>query len=66
MSLGLETCLGPLTAADVDLQAYTQAQRQVKLRQLSALCTQLYAQAKTAAWYTSMRQEASALKALQP
>jgi hypothetical protein len=66
LSLGLETYLGPLTAADVDLPAYSQAQRQVKLRQLSALCTQLYAQAKTADWYTSLRQEASALKALQP
>ncbi|MBX3103206.1 MAG: hypothetical protein KF690_11910 [Bacteroidetes bacterium] len=66
LSLGLASYLGPLTDAGIVLPDFMQAQRQVKLRQLSALCTLLYAQAKTADWYSSMRQEATDLKTLLP
>jgi hypothetical protein len=65
LKLGLMHYLGPLTDADIALPDYTAAQRQVKLKQLSALCTQLYAQAKTTDWYNSIKLEASALKTLQ-
>jgi hypothetical protein len=64
--LGLEHYLGPLTDAGIDLKPYSEAQRKIKLSQLSQLCTLLYAQQKTAAWYSSIRQEATALRALQP
>lgn len=64
--LGLEHYLGPLTDAGIDLKVYTEAQRKVKLNQLSRLCTQLYAQAKTADWYSSLQQEGTVLRTLLP